>query len=384
MGSTSGLRVLIVGAGIGGLTTLLALREAGIEAELYDAAPDLGALQVGYGIHLWSNAMKVLRVLGIADAVKQRSERFDRMHFESVQGRTLIDWPLHEAESVLGDPIVGIVRSQLHSVLADAAGDGAIRFGARLQSYDDTDGGVRLRFADGSEAHGDVLIGADGIRSTVRQQLLGDGPPPYRGIAERHALITLPDGTVPRGTFHEHWKGRDRFGFYPIKGGTCWYLLGPDRQGTVDPDGPKDAVVRKLEGWPTSLRDIVEATPAESVVRLEIYVQPVTKTWTNGRVALLGDAAHAIEPSGGQGSAQAIEDAVVLARCLREGGDPTVALREYQRLRIPRVKVMRQTSTIVGRIGRFYRPFVPIRNLVYPFVTPALWEKHKRGLVFEP
>jgi 2-polyprenyl-6-methoxyphenol hydroxylase-like FAD-dependent oxidoreductase len=386
MSSTAAVksRVLVIGAGIGGLTTALALRDAGIEAEVCEAAPALAAIQVGYGIHLWSNAMKALRSLGIADAVKERSERFERMHFETVGGRTLIDWPLGEAEEVLGDPIVGIVRSELHAVLADRVGEDAMRFGAALQLYEQDGDGVTARFADGSEARADVLIGADGIRSTVRQQLLGDGPPPYRGIAERHALISVPDGTVPPGTFHEHWSKRDRFGFYPVKGAICWYLLGPDRQGTQDPRGAREAVLEKLDGWPPLTRELVEATPAEDVVRLEIYVQHTTDTWVSGRVGLLGDAAHAIEPSGGQGSAQAIEDAVVLARCLAAGGSPADALVEYQRLRIPRVKVMRQTSTIVGRIGRLYRPFVPVRNLIYPYATPALWRKHKRGLVFEP
>jgi 2-polyprenyl-6-methoxyphenol hydroxylase-like FAD-dependent oxidoreductase len=376
--------VLVIGAGIGGLTTALSLRNAGVDAEVYEAAPALAGIQVGYGIHLWSNAMKAIRSLGLADAVRARSERFERMHFETVGGRTLIDWPLGEAEEVLGDPIVGIVRSELHSVLAEAVGDGSIRFGASLASYEQDEEGVMARFSDGSEARGSVLVGADGIRSTVRQQLLGDGPPPYRGIAERHALISVPEGTVPPGTFHEHWSKRDRFGFYPVKGAICWYLLGPDRQGTHDPHGCKQAVLDKLEGWPPLTRELVEATPAEDVVRLEIYVQRTTEEWVSGRVALLGDAAHAIEPSGGQGSAQAIEDAVVLARCLAAGGEPERALVEYQRQRIPRVKVMRQTSTIVGRIGRLYRPFVPVRNLVYPYATPALWRKHKRGLVFEP
>jgi 2-polyprenyl-6-methoxyphenol hydroxylase-like FAD-dependent oxidoreductase len=384
MSSTSRPRVLVVGAGIGGLTTAIALRHAGIQADVFEAAPDLAAIQVGYGIHLWSNAMRALRELGVADSVRERSEPFDRMHFETIRGRTLIDWPLGDAERLLGDPIVGIVRSELHGVLADAVGRDAIRFGARLESYQQTADGVKARFADGGEEHGDVLIGADGIRSTVRHQLLGDGPPPYRGIAERHALITLPEGTVPPHTFHEYWARRDRFGFYPIRGGTCWYLLGPDPQGAHDPDGPKEAVLRKLEGWPASTREIVEATPADTVVRLEIYVQNKTEKWTNGRVALLGDAAHAMEPSGGQGSAQAIEDAFVLAQRLRADPYPAAALANYERLRKPRVRMMRQTSTIVGRIGRFYRPFVPIRNAIYPLVTPMLWEKHKRGLAFGP
>jgi 2-polyprenyl-6-methoxyphenol hydroxylase-like FAD-dependent oxidoreductase len=377
-------RVLVIGAGIGGLTTALALQQAGIDAEVFEASPSLRAIQVGYGIHLWSNAMRALRGLGVADAVKERSERFDRMHFETCGGRTLIDWPLHEAEQVLGDPIVGIVRSELHAVLADAVGQKAIRFGAALQSYEQDEDGVTARFADGSEARGDVLIGADGLHSTVRQQLLGGEPPEYRGIAERHALISVPEGTVPPGTFHEYWAKRDRFGFYPVKGAICWYLLGPDRQGTQDPNGSKEAVLEKLEGWPSVTRRIVEATPADDVIRLEIYVQPKTERWVSGRVGLLGDSAHAIEPSGGQGSAQAIEDAVVLARCLTAEPDTAAALSEYERVRIPRVKVMRQTSTIVGRVGRLYRPFVPIRNLVYPYATPALWRKHKRGLVFEP
>jgi 2-polyprenyl-6-methoxyphenol hydroxylase-like FAD-dependent oxidoreductase len=376
-------RVLVVGAGIGGLATVIALRQAGIEAELFEAAPDLRAIQVGYGIHLWPNALRVLRGLGVADKVQARSEQFERMHFETSNGRTLFDFALQEAEAVVGEPVVGILRSELHAVLVEAVGEDAIRFGTALESYEEDGQGVTARFADGSEARGDVLIGADGVRSSARQQLFDDGPPRYL-MAERHATISLPDGAVPARTFHEYWRGRERFGFYPIKGGTCWYLLGPDRQGAEDPGGHKATVLRKLEVWPDAARRIVEATPPEAIVRLEIYVRDKTKHWVAGRVGLLGDAAHAMEPSGGQGSAQAIEDAAVLARCLRTDADPAAALRSYEQVRVPRVRTMRRASEATGRIGRVYTPFVPIRNLVLPFAAPLIWRTHRRNLAFKP
>jgi FAD-dependent urate hydroxylase len=382
--SPSPAKVLVIGAGIGGLTALIALRRAGLDAEIYERAPGLSAVQVGYGIHLWSNAMRALRAQGVAPAVEEQGEPFERMHFETVGGRTVFDWPLHEVTRELGEPIVGINRSHLHAVLVEAAGEDSIRFGKALVSLEQDGQGVTASFADGSEARGDVLIGADGVRSTVRGRLLDDGPASYLGLAERHATISLPEGWVPPRTFHEYWGGRNRFGFYPIKGGTCWYLLGPDAQGTEDSGGHKEAVLRRLEGWPEAARKIVDHTPAHDVVRLEVFVRGKTPHWAVDRVALLGDAAHAMEPSGGQGSAQAIEDAVVLARCLENAADLPGALAKYEQLRIPRVRTMHRVSTATGRIGRFYTPFVRPRNLVLPLVTPGMWKIHKRLLAFEP
>ncbi len=381
--ASAGGKVVVVGAGIGGLTTVLALRRAGFDADVYERAADLRAIQVGYGIHLWSNAMRALRGLGVAEAVEAQSESFDRMHFETVGGRTVMDWPLDEAPKVLGDPIVGINRSALHAVLADAVGAETIRFGKALESYAQDGSSATVGFADGTEAHGDVVVAADGVRSTARRLMLHDGPPTYSGLTERHATISLPAGRVPARTFHEYWGGRDRFGFYPIKGGTCWYLLGLDPQGTHDPDGHKAVVLRKLDGWPQAARRIVEETPADDVVRLEVFVRGETKRWTDGRVALLGDAAHAMEPSGGQGSAQAIEDAVVLARCLAEAGDPAAALRRYEAERLPRIRTIRRVSTATGRLGRVPRPLVPVRNLVVPLIGRRAWRTHKGLLAFQ-
>jgi 2-polyprenyl-6-methoxyphenol hydroxylase-like FAD-dependent oxidoreductase len=382
----AGPRVLIAGAGIGGLAAGIALARAGIETTVFERAPDLNAIQVGYGIHLWTNATRALESLGVGDAVKGEGERFERMYFESLEGKRLFDWPVAEAERKLGSPTIGIRRSDLHVVLAEAAGAEILRFGAELTGFEQDADGVTLRLGDGSEERGDVLIGADGIRSTVRRLLFDDGPPKYLGVVERHAVASLPDGLVPARTFHEHWGHGYRFGFYPIKGGTCWYTLVPEPQGYDDEaaGGTKAVVVDRFRSWPEPTQSIVDATPDEAVVKLELFIRPPVKRWGEGRVMLIGDAAHAMPPSGGQGAASAIEDAVVLAKCLRTSAGVTEALREFERVRMPRVHLLTRISRMTGDLGKLDNSVVcAARNVAMRRLSSFVWGKHMQNLAFE-
>jgi 2-polyprenyl-6-methoxyphenol hydroxylase-like FAD-dependent oxidoreductase len=244
------LNVAIVGAGIGGLATLLSLRRIGIAAALFERAPNLDAIKVGYGIHLWSNAMRALGTLGVAQEVEAAGERFERMQIMSLRGRRLLDFPVDELARSVGAPTIGINRADLHAVLAGAVGERTIRFGSELVDLQQDGDGVTLRFSDGHDARYDFVVAADGIKSFVRSKVLGDGPPSFVGVVERHAAVAVSDERVPPRTFRERWGHGSRFGFYPIKGGTCWYTLVPEPAGGTDPGGPKQAVLERFGDWP--------------------------------------------------------------------------------------------------------------------------------------
>lgn len=381
------MRVIVVGAGIGGLTTAIALREAGIEAVVFEHADALEQIQGRRSsIHLWTNGVRGLQRLGIGDRVADAGAPFDRAQVESLDGRLLVDWPVAEMVRRLGAPTVGIIRADLHSVLADALGADAIRFGARCTGYGQDGDGVVACFEDGREEGGDVLVGADGLTSTIRQQLLGDGPPVYTGRIQWQATLTPPEGLVPPRLYGNCWGRGRRFAFYPIPGGVCWYTMVSAPAGTADPPGgPKAAVLRHYRGWREPYEALIEATPDEAIDRLELVARRPGGRWVEGRVVLLGDAAHAMPPDMGQGSALAIEDALVLARHLAGGGDPGAALRAYETERLDRVNRIGRMAWRIARLGSLRNPLaVAGRNVFIRLISPRVaWNRHQQDMAYE-
>src|SRR5438093_131533 len=177
-------RALIVGGGIGGLTAAIALRRAGIEAVVFEQAARLEDVQSGGGLLVWNNGMRALREIDLHEQAQAAAAVLDVTDFNSYRGKLLARWPIEQVERKLGVPTVGVVRGDLHRVLADALGNDAIRVGAHYEGHDADGAGVRVRFSDGREERADVLVGADGVRSTVRDDLLGRRdlrPPGYWG-----------------------------------------------------------------------------------------------------------------------------------------------------------------------------------------------------------
>jgi salicylate hydroxylase len=340
------VRVAVIGAGLGGLTAALCLADAGFgEVAVFERSTELG--EVGAGIQLSPNGTRILHGLGLADAldaVAVRPRTGDMRRWE--------DWSLLST-SPLGDvvaaefgfPYYHVHRADLHRVLAAHVPAEWIRLGRRLVGLDTTArGGVVLRFADGSTATADVVIGADGIHSAVRHELLGaesprfSGNSAWRGLvpAERVADLGLPvASTVVMG------PGR-HFVYYFVSAGRFvnWVGVAPTETWTLESwttPGRVDEALGDFAGWnPVVRRLIAEAgdgTDAAELYRWALYDRDPLGRWGDGPVTLLGDAAHPMLPFMAQGACQAIEDAAVLAACLRELSEPVAALRLYEDLR---------------------------------------------------
>jgi salicylate hydroxylase len=344
------LKVLIAGGGIGGITLAQALRQRGIEARLFEQATAFS--QVGAGIQLSANATRVLRKLGLGDALARVGVYPEGRDYRAWDSGDRLYWtPLGErAEAHFGAPYYHAHRADLLDVLLGGLGDTGFHLSSHVDRFEQDAGGVTITLADGSTATGDVLIGADGIHSTVRAQLFGRELPRYTGnVAWRGLVPAERVAHLDLGRVTGVWMGPNRsIVQYYVAAGRTFNWIGisrseqPARESWLAEGRIEDAL-EEYAGWHDTIRTIIAATPR--VLRQALYDREPLPDWRAGRVALLGDAAHPMMPFYAQGAAQSIEDAYVLAGCLaatRE--DPVAALARYVQLRQPRTAWMQGLS----------------------------------------
>jgi 2-polyprenyl-6-methoxyphenol hydroxylase-like FAD-dependent oxidoreductase len=362
-------RVFVVGAGIGGLTTALALRGAGIETKVFERAAGLRELEAGHGLSLWPNGTGALRKIGALDAVEAVAAPIEQMEFRDKHGRAIVDHPAGAISRELGAPTLGLRRSELHRALFEVAGDASVEFGADCVAVAQDDNAVTARFADGREERAEVLVAADGARSTIRAALIGDAPTPT-GNAEMHGTVPTP-ADVPCGLYRQVWAPGAKFGFYPVRDATCWYCTVKASDARfLDEDRRHDAIRERVRDYPAPTSSLVNAESEHPITRAIIMTHDLSKPWVRGRVALLGDAAHAMAPHLGQGASQAIEDGLVLADCLRNHSDAAAALRLYERRRKGHVRGIAKQSRILGKALVLENP---LAHLIWRTAVRLVW-----------
>ncbi len=378
----SELPILIAGAGIGGLTAACALRRVGFAVQVLERAAEIRA--VGAGISLQPNALAALRSIGLADALIAEGHRAGPAKILRPNGQAISEMDLRE----IWPQEVGMAlhRATLQRVLADQVGAETVTLGAEITAFEESAESVAVTLKDGSIFKGQLLIGADGIRSAVRRQLLGDGEPIYAGYyCWRGVCDGFGDGahelTEPLGFMSETWGRGQRLGLVPIDGGRVyWFAVVNGPPGGEDVPGQVKTRLQELFGhWHAPVAEIIAATPEEKILRGDILYRRPTKVWGKGRVTLLGDAAHPMTPDFGQGACQAIEDAVVLAACLEESGAAFAtaeALRRYETLRQPRTAAIVQNAARFGRMGQWQNPLLcSLRDWLNSHVPQNVLEK---------
>jgi salicylate hydroxylase len=351
------MRVLIVGAGIGGLTAALALRQAGFDVHVYEQAGVLR--EVGAGVAISPNAVRVLYRLGLSEALRAvgvASRTLDQRDWQT--GALLGRMPLAEAAVARwGAPFYNLHRADLHDALRVALGEQHLTLGARCVAVEQRDGAATARFADGREATGALLVGADGIHSVVREHVAGPDRPvwsrqiSWRGLAP--AAVGRASGLEVR--HHAFWGPRAEF--------VCFYVAAERLVNWVfhtqsDDDweeeswsarGDRDELLARGAGWHAEVRALIAGT--DQVFKWALFDRPPLERWTRGRVTVLGDAAHPMWPYMAQGASQSIEDALVLARCLAaDRDDPRRAIEAYAARRRERTAAIQAASREAGRL----------------------------------
>ncbi|CAM4014146.1 FAD-dependent monooxygenase [Corallococcus exiguus] len=368
MTSASTRHVLIAGAGIGGLTLACALQRAGLRATVFERADALRP--VGAGIIVQMNAAVALRRIGLCDAVVAEGERAERTLILDSTGARITAIDVLSLQEELDIPMVAVHRARLQAVLhAHAGPEEAVRLGVSVTGFQDDGARVTVTLSTGETVTGDVLVGADGLRSAVRTGLLGAQPTRYSGYTSWRGVCPGAD-LVEAGQVTETWGPGSRFGIVPIgHGEVYWFATLNALAGAEDAPGQTLAVLQeRFAGWHAPIAKLLAATPPERVLRTDIHDRPPVRHWSRGRVTLLGDAAHPMTPNLGQGGCQAIEDGVVLGECLAAPGSVEDALRLYESRRVKRANALVVRSHQVGRVAQW-------ENGAARFVRDALFRR---------
>ncbi len=360
------LKVAVIGAGIGGLTAALSLRRAGLAVEVYEQAPEL--TEVGGGINMGPNATRILRRLGLAEGLDREGVRPAGTHQRRWRdGRTLQRAPLNPlCEELYGAPHMTLHRADLLAVIASGFPAEHIHLGHRLVGLADRGSRAEAWFENGARISADVLVGADGIHSTVRAALFGDEEPRFAGCVAYRGLVPverIADLGLEIGS--QSWVGPGaHFVHYFVSRGELLNFVGwteHDRWNREDwtDRATIERALAAFEGWHPQVRRIIAA--AETCFIWALFDREPLPRWSVGHTTLLGDACHPMYPFMGQGAAQAIEDGATLAACLAAAaGDPAEALRRYERLRLPRVTRLQEMSR--ANKTRFHMPDGPAQQ----------------------
>ncbi|HEY7933093.1 MAG TPA: FAD-dependent monooxygenase [Solirubrobacteraceae bacterium] len=376
-------KVVVVGAGIGGLATSIALRETDVEVVVLERAPELAKVELGAGITLWSNAMLILDRLGLGAEVRERGAVLSCFEQRNARGRLLSRWPLDEMARRLGAPVCGINRPDLHAALVQGAGE-RVQTGCKVERFEQTDGTVEVVLAGGGSESADVLIGADGIESTIRAQLLGDQPPRHSGLTMWRANVAYEEAIAPGVDFIAWWGAGAKFVIFrsgPQR--LSWEAIVTSAPGGRDEPGQtRHAVHERFQGFVDPVHRIVDATSEEAIFRTDVFDRPPDEQWGSGRVTLLGDAAHPMTFAVGQGAAQALEDALAIGRALgRDGGDLEAALRSYERPRIPRAAHFQTMAWRLARAGALEgKGAQALRNSAFKLSSPIGWRMQVKDM----
>jgi len=369
-------KALIIGCGVAGPVVALFLQRAGIEAEIYKAKAE----STDYGgsfLNMACNGLGVLKTLGLDDQVSSQGSPIPRMSIWSGKGKRLGE-VRNGARAEVGAPSINILRSRLHQVLREGAEQRRIKmsFGKKLAGLSTGEQGVIATFEDGTTAEGSFLVGCDGVHSRTRQLINPDAPTPqYTGLISTGGFAHHSSFPPTPDTMHFIFGKRAFFGYHISSSGEMyWFVNFSQRSAPARGDGDmivsdewQERMLDLFRGDLPLISELIRATQSP-IIGYPIYDISTQPIWQKGHVVLVGDAIHAVSPGAGQGASLAVEDALVLAKCLRDREDYALAFATYERLRRARVEHMVKYGRSLGQAKIMTNPIqVWFRDLLMPF-----------------
>lgn len=363
------MKIAIIGGGIGGLTTALALKQNGLKVTIYESTNEIKP--VGAGIVMANNAMQIFDKLGVRQKIENAGRKISNIKITDTQLSTISDGNLDKFERKFGVYNVAIHRADLQRILAEEIGFENIQLSKRVLKIDQSSD-YTLTFEDGTSAKHEVIIGADGIKSTVRNQLFGGGTIRntkqrcWRGVSEFEWTSKYNEKAI------EAWGKGKRFGFVKINDKKVyWYAV-------INESLMKDnaSILDLFKEFHPEILQMISETPKDKIIFNDIIdLYPIHK-WYNGKACLIGDAAHATTPNMGQGACQAVEDAYVIGKLFKQGKSVEDIFAQYERLRMKKAHFIVNASWRIGKIAHFENNFaVWLRNTLLKTIPESVNEK---------
>ena len=360
------VQIAIIGGGIGGLTTALALQHFGFQSQVFEQAPALH--DVGAAIAIWPNALRLLERLQLTDKITEKAGVMKEIRWLDQKGWLINRVSIPES--------VALHRADLQNILLHSLDPSSIHLGHQLIDQKQHGDKMIATFANGRSIDADFLIGADGIHSRVRAQFINDGEPIDRGYTIWRGISTSVPSAIPSATAVEIQGRGKRFGIGPVgKGRVGWWASANG--------GPSEDLLSLFEGWYSPVLELTEATPPSSIIKNHAFDRLPIKNWGSGRMTLLGDAIHPTTPNLGQGGCLAIEDAFLLARSFEKYDATEAALRGYERSRYKRTSALSKYSRYYGTIGQWENPWARALRRTSIALAPEAVAQRLMQIVFD-
>ena len=374
------MKVAIIGGGIAGLTTAIALQQIGVTCTIYESAPDVKPL--GAGIVLAANAMKALEKLNLSERVLAKGRLLNAFSILDQQGKIITKTNSPAVREKYGADNFAIHRADLHELLRSELTQANLRTNKQFTFFEKEEATIRLYFKDGSSEEVDYLLACDGIHSMVRKQLLPEANPRYAGYTCWRAVVNMPHLSLTEAT--ETWGTEGRFGIVPLTAGRIYFFacLPAAANNPVTKNYQVADLLRHFHNFHSPVPDILHHTRNEQLIWNNICDLKPLKHFAFGNILLLGDAAHATTPNMGQGACQAIEDAVILATEWKQNTLVEHTFRNFEKKRLKRTSYITVQSRRIGQMAHVQNRYLAaIRNFCLRHTPDRLKEQSLKKLL---